>query len=333
MRTLDQKRLGIVIGSMVCAVSLYKVFKALKKLGNEDHHHDSTRFPSRELRKQESLPLEFFLNKHNLFIHWRKWIPASTIKGMVVIIHGFGEHCARYEHIAQLLITKGYIVYSLDHQGHGRSEGDRAYVKKHQDYLDDIHQLVTIAKAEHQSGLPMFLLGHSMGGNLALSFAIQQPQLWKGVILSAPGITGDPKVATPFMVFLANLLSNIFPKLELDQLPIDTLCGNHHIVDHYVNDPLNYYGGVRARFAVEFLKTFEDLPKHYHKITWPYLLLHGDRDEVVQIQGSKDFHEATNSKDKTFIVYRGYHHEIFNEADAKEKSIKDVLDWLEQRCP
>lgn len=113
---------------------------------------------------------EYFLNKDGLYIHFRRWIPHANIhplppKGIVVIIHGLGEHCARYDHLARALNTAGFVVYGLDHQGHGRSEGDRLHLKQFDDFVDDVMGLVRIAKTENPLiANKTFMMAHSMGG-------------------------------------------------------------------------------------------------------------------------------------------------------------------------
>jgi alpha-beta hydrolase superfamily lysophospholipase len=115
---------------------------------------------------------EYFLNKDGLYIHFRRWIPQGNIhplppKGIVVLVHGLGEHCARYDHVARALNALGFVVYGLDHQGHGRSEGDRLHLNTFQDYVDDVMGLVSIAKSENPLiAKKTYILGHSMGGKL-----------------------------------------------------------------------------------------------------------------------------------------------------------------------
>ena len=115
---------------------------------------------------------EYFLNRDGLYIHFRRWIPQGNVhplppKGIVVIVHGLGEHCARYDNLAKALNAIGFIVYGLDHQGHGRSEGDRLHLKQFGDFVEDVIGLTRLAKSENPLiAKKTFLLGHSMGGKL-----------------------------------------------------------------------------------------------------------------------------------------------------------------------
>lgn len=102
-------------------------------------------------------------------IFWQSWTPEETpARGVVVVVHGFGEHSNRYEHVAERLVAEGHVTYALDHRGHGRSDGTRAVIDRLADAVSDIDQLVVLAGDAHP-GLPVFMLGHSMGGLLARS--------------------------------------------------------------------------------------------------------------------------------------------------------------------
>jgi hypothetical protein len=165
----------------VAAVTYGKLAKVME----QDHSFTST--PTIESRKDRfkvlgvkpgqalKAPLaEYFLNKDGLYIHFRRWLPQANIhplppKGIVVIIHGLGEYCSRYDHVARALNAVGFVVYGLDHQGHGRSEGDRLHVNKFDDFVDDVMALVNIAKSENPTiANKTFMIAHSMGGKPGL---------------------------------------------------------------------------------------------------------------------------------------------------------------------
>lgn len=135
-----------------------------------------------------------FVNKHSLLIYWQSWAPPGAsahdgagARAIVLLSHGFGEHIGRYEHVAAALCAAGFYVFALDHQGYGRSEGDRAHVQKFSDYVDDVLQFLALAKARAPAADAAggaFLLGHSMGGGIAVQTARAAPTAFRGVVLS-----------------------------------------------------------------------------------------------------------------------------------------------------
>ena len=160
MQSLE-KPIRLAIGLGLAAV----VFSKVRELS--DQEHSFTASPSISSRKDRFTVLnvkpgeplkapmgEFFLNKDGLYIHFRKWIPQGNVeplppKGIIVLVHGLAEHCARYDHVAKALNNIGFVVYALDHQGHGRSEGDRLHLKSFDDYVDDVLAVVAMAKRDN----------------------------------------------------------------------------------------------------------------------------------------------------------------------------------------
>lgn len=216
-----------------------------------------------------------FVNKQGLRIHFRIWDnivapikwrppaklpvsrgPSPSSRGTVVIVHGFGEHCGRYEHVAAALNQAGFVVCALDHQGHGQSEGDRCYAERLEHLTDDIEQFVAthVKERANRNPGPLFLLGHSMGGLLAYLVAQQNPKRWAGVVLSGPAFIPDPDTATPFKKWLARTLSSCAPKLPIDPLDGTWVSRSTSVVTSYQLDPLVYAGGIRIRMGAELLK-------------------------------------------------------------------------------
>ena len=137
----------------------FKAIRGLVKLSNEEHEFTAIAGPpgGRQNRKKfYGLGVSEFLNDDRMLIAYRSWIPQSITKGVVVISHGFGEHSGRYEHVALELQRHGFAVYCIDHVGHGRSEGDRAYVKHFSDYSRDLIQLTRIVKNIHDDQTNFF---------------------------------------------------------------------------------------------------------------------------------------------------------------------------------
>ena len=153
-------------------------------------------------------------------IFWQSW-PASdgaVAKGVVVIAHGVSEHSGRYAHVARRLNDAGYDVYALDHRGHGRSEGGSANIGRISSAVADIGTLIGIARGESEAP-KAFLLGHSMGGALALEFALERQDELDGLVLSAPAAALE--AASRFELLAGRALSVVAPNLGVFRVDSD----------------------------------------------------------------------------------------------------------------
>jgi acylglycerol lipase len=265
----------------------------------------------------------------HLLVRYRTWQQQRThTRGIVYILHGFAEYSGRYEHVASLLTSLGFDVVALDHQGHGESEGDRAHIGEFKDYVSDVLQLVrTVCPAPE--GVPRFLLGHSMGGLIALHTAHASQALWSGLILSGPGLVFDPAVDTPVNRFLARALASLLPKLEVQTLNTATLCTDPVVVRQYERDPLVYHGALRVRMGNETIKAVEEVRTWAGELTLPLLIVHGEKDVLCNPAGSTWLVGAIGSADKTLKVYPGLYHEIFMEAQGPS-IVREVAEWMGQ---
>ena len=205
----------------------------IRQVANEEYNCD-LRF-GKQTPGRRPAGANYFVNKDDLQIFWRCWLPkGGKPKGIVVLCHGLSEHSGRYDAFAASLTKSGFGVYALDHQGHGLSEGDRSYVEKFKDLVQDVLQFTNIVKDRHiQLAHRFFLVGHSMGGLIAVHTVLANAQQWAGVVLSAPALKPDPKTSTPFIKAVARVLSYVFPKLALRKLPLEGLCSDPAVVHNY----------------------------------------------------------------------------------------------------
>ncbi|MBA4286514.1 MAG: lysophospholipase [Xanthomonadaceae bacterium] len=262
-------------------------------------------------------------------IHFQTWAPAGAPKASVVIAHGLGEHGGRYREVAEQLAGIGCVVHAIDHRGHGKSDGVRALVDKFANAVADLDTLVDRAK-RLQPARPLFLLGHSMGGALSLSYAIKHGKKLSGLILSGPAVVLDG--APPYLGPVAKLLASIVPKLGMFQVDPSLVSRDPDEVAKYANDPLNAHGKIPVRTLAEIVRFVEIVPALLSAISVPTLLLHGSDDKLAGVSGSRMVHERISSTDKTLKVYDGLYHEIFNELPAdRARVFKDLTDWLQPR--
>jgi acylglycerol lipase len=258
-------------------------------------------------------------------VFWQAWTPATT-KGVVVIAHGLAEHSGRYAHVAERLSEAGYAVYALDHRGHGRTDGTRANVERFAHVRADLDTLLTKARGEHP-GLPVFLLGHSLGGLIALDYVVTRGDSGlTGLVLSGSAV--DPSVGSAIQRRLAGLLSALTPNLGVLALDATAVSRDPAEVEKYVNDPLNYHGKIRARTGAETLAAVERVVSGVGTVRLPVLVMHGTLDRLTSPGGSKLVAERIGSTDKTLTLYDGLFHEIFNEPE-KDVVLGDVVTWLD----
>ncbi len=255
-----------------------------------------------------------------------KYILADKPKASVFIVHGLGEHLGRYDNVTNTL--KEYNLFLLDLRGHGKSGGKRGHVMRFDEYLDDVDALRNEMKGLVQG--KTFILGHSMGGLIVLRYAIYRPEGISGVVSSGPLLGVNVKVPK-IKDMIGRLVANLAPGLSMSN-EIDTgkLSHNKAVVDAYNNDPL-VHAKVSARWYVEMVKAMEDTNANAGRLSMPCLILHGSADALTNPESSREFFEKAGSKDKTYKLYDGYYHEVYNEVE-KQKPLSDMAEWLNKRA-
>ncbi|HWH12209.1 MAG TPA: lysophospholipase [Solirubrobacteraceae bacterium] len=264
-------------------------------------------------------------------IYWRAWLPEHVphARAGVVIAHGAGEHSGRYAAVAGRLVDAGYAVYALDHQGHGRSGGPRGLIRRMDLALVDLHQLVAGA-TQKQGGRPPFLLGHSMGGTIATSYALRWPENLAGLILSSP-LLSLPQVKPPLRV-VVGLLTRVAPRLGLSQVDPSLVSRDPEQVEAYEGDPLVLHGKLPARTVGELVRTTRGFAKQAGELGLPLLIMSAGADRIVAPAGAEMLYAGAGSDDKTLNVYPDLYHEIFNETEPdRTRVIDEMIAWLDAR--
>lgn len=246
-----------------------------------------------------------FITKDGLTLFTRAWMTEKQAKALVVIVHGIGEHCGRYDHVAQLLNGYGLHVFSYDQRGHGKSEGPRGHTPSNQHLMDDISLAIQQARQLAGQELPLFLYGHSMGGLEVLYYGLQNATGVKGYIATGPSI----KIAStdPFKIFLAKTLNPILPKLSLPTgLDVTALSRDPKVIKDYQNDPL-VHDLASTRLGMFIIGGAEEVLKKASSWSHPLLLMHGTEDRLGIISGSREFF-AKLTGDVTFKPWKGMYH-------------------------
>jgi alpha-beta hydrolase superfamily lysophospholipase len=271
-----------------------------------------------------------FAGERGLEIYWQAWLPGTVgPRATIVLAHGASEHGGRYAWTGEQLAARGYALYAIDHRGHGRSAGDRAVIDRMQFAVDDLHTLVERATAA-QPGRPVVLLGHSMGGAVALSYTIEHEDALDALVLSAP--LAALEAASPVQRVAGRVLSVVAPKLGVVGIDSTAVSRDPQVVEDYDADPLNYHGKLPARTVAELTSAIDGYPEAVKRFKLPMLVMHGTADRLTPIAGSEMVVANAASSDKTFKSYDGLFHEILNEPE-RQRVLDDIAAWLDERFP
>ena len=243
--------------------------------------------------------------------------------GVVVVAHGLGEHAGRYHHVARAITDRGYTAVIPDHAGHGRSTGKRLGVTDFGDFVADLHSVIGVAASECR---PRFLIGHSMGGAIALSYALDHPDMLDGLILSGPAIVPGADLPAP-LVKIAPILGKLVPWLPSAALSASAVSRDPDVVAAYQSDPLVWHGKIPAGLGGALIGAMATFPGRLPTLTMPALVMHGGADVLANPEGSRIVERHAGSSDLTVTILPGLYHEIFNEPE-RDEVISTVTDWI-----
>lgn len=254
----------------------------------------------------------------------RSWVPDEPPAGVVVIAHGFAEHSGRYATVAERLTAVGIAVSAPDHRGHGLSEGRRTSIVRFEDYVDDLTTVVAQVRARWPS-LRVALLGHSMGGLIALDLAVRQAVPLDGLVLSAPAAC--PREVSRLTLLVGRALSRVAPNTGVLRLPLNRISRDPAVVEAYNDDPLVFRTPIRARLGAEMLDAMDRVDSGLPELRVPLLVMQGTSDGLVDPGCGPHVYGRAGSADKTLKMYDGLWHEIFNEPE-RDHVLADLTGWL-----
>ncbi|MFQ5479389.1 MAG: alpha/beta hydrolase [Candidatus Binatia bacterium] len=252
---------------------------------------------------------ERFVASDGLQLYGRRWLPEGRLRGSALLVHGLGEHSGRYQALAQSLVERRLAVYAYDHRGHGRSAGRRGWVARFGDFLDDL-ALVHRSVVSAQPGLPLFLIGHSMGGLIVTAYLLEKSLKPDFVVLSGPAIVpliGDDDGIDP-------------TRLSRDEA----------VQRAYLEDPLILREKVDKELYHRLADGLALLPGRASQLRLPLLLIHGSADRLCSAEGARRYLEASGSAQLEIKLYDGGRHEMFNETN-REEVFADLGAWIEKR--
>lgn len=268
--------------------------------------------------------LSYFKTPDGLRLFYQAWVPDAP-KAVLVVVHGLGDHSGRYGPFIRYFVQRGFAVALYDQRGHGRSEGERAHAGQFQDFLQDLAQFVQLTK-ERFPKLPMFLVGHSFGGQVALNFVVRYAKGLRGIILSSPNVM--LKLPVPnWKKKMADWAQNSMGRMKLSH-HIDSKMLSHdpEVVEAYDNDPL-VFTHVTARLGAIIMHNLDIIMALASRIHVPALFLQAGSDEICSPEGTRAFFQRVPIVKKQLKVYDGMYHELFNETN-RDQVFADTGAWL-----
>ncbi len=259
----------------------------------------------------------------NIKIFFRFWHPDGRARGVVVIVPGFNAHSGYYAWVAEQLTSEALAVYAVDLRGRGKSNGERFYVEEFQDYVDDVSALVNRAKSR-ETGLPVYLLGHSAGGVVSCLYALENQSQLAGLICESFAF----QVPAPdFALAVFKGLSHVAPHAHVLHLKNEDFSRDPNIVRAMNDDPLIANETQPTKTLAEMVRADERLEKEFPRIKLPVLILHGTSDKAAKPSGSQLFYDTVGSTDKTLKFYEGGYHDLLNDTD-KQRVMSDIRVWI-----
>jgi alpha-beta hydrolase superfamily lysophospholipase len=263
-------------------------------------------------------------NKDGVKFYLCGWEPNEKPKAVVVLVHGHGEHVGRYTHVAEAFTKAGYALVGFDLRGHGKSGGPRGHAPSYEALMDDIAVFLEQVIRRYPK-LPMFIYGHSLGGNLVLNFILRRRPNAVGAIVTAPWLklAFDPPAA---QVSLARIMNKIAPGFtQHSKLDTKALSHDAQVVKAYNNDPL-VHDKISARLYLGMYDSGLLALEHAAEFPIPLLLMHGTADQITSYNASREFAERGGEK-VTWRAWDGLYHEIHNEPQ-KAEVLKTMTVWM-----
>ena len=257
-------------------------------------------------------------------IYTKTWLPERTPRANIILVHGIGEYCERYRHVAEFLNGIGCAVYGFDHPGHGRSEGKRGCMA----YADAFGIINTIKDQllQKEPNIPVIVYGHSMGGGVVLAYGTQYPEHVKGIIATSPAV-GMANPMAPSTIKLLRILKKVLPNLTVSNgLPADGISRDKTVVEKYTADPL-VHDKVSVTLGLDLMDWGDYIAAYDKPYPVPLLVAQGSEDRLVDPAAAEKF--AVNAKGPvTYKRFEGSYHELHNEPN-KQELFDFFAEWID----
>jgi acylglycerol lipase len=263
-----------------------------------------------------------------------RWAGAAPVRATVALLHGLAEHAGRYAPLAERLNAAGIELVAVDLRGHGRSPGERTWIARFDEYLLDARALIGAAARE---GVPLFLMGHSMGGTIAALFAIERLAAFErevhpvtGLVLSSPALAPGKDVPR-WMLAASRIVSRLWPRYQAMKIEPALLSRDRRIVEANRADPLVHHAGIPARTGAEILAAMARIEQGRSALRLPVYVYHGAADQLTEPEGSRAFAARVGSIDRTLTLYENAYHETMNDLD-RDNVIEALKQWILMRA-
>ena len=254
----------------------------------------------------------------------RAWPAVGPPRGVLINLHGLGDHSGLYPSVSAHFTARGFAVHAPDLRGNGRSPGARGHIGSWSEYREDLRRFVAMVGGD-EPGLPLFLLGHSLGGLIALDYAMHCPEGLRGVIASAPPL-GRLAVPAPLLL-LGRAVSRVWPGFSLETgMDLSGLARDPAVAAEVLADPLFHRKG-SARLSTEVVAAIARVQEGAARFPLPLLVLHGSADRMVPPDGSREFVARARGRDVRFNEYAGAYHALFAD-QGREQVLGDVESWV-----
>jgi alpha-beta hydrolase superfamily lysophospholipase len=265
---------------------------------------------------------------HGLRLAYRTW-EAANARAALVVVHGIGDHAGRYAEFGRRMAGYGISTFAMDLRGHGLSDGRRGHVPAFDIYLQELDRFRREVEGLADFRVPLFLLGHSMGGLIALRYQEEYNTRFEGAIIISPWLATAMPIPR-LKAAAANLLSRLLPSLPFNSgIRADQLSRDHAVVEAYRSDPL-VHGSITPRLFTEASTAMGFALQRSDRIQEPLLFLLAGDDRIVDTDRSVRFARSITATDTNVRVYPGAFHELLHEVDRAHIH-REVRDWIAAR--
>ena len=249
----------------------------------------------------------------------------GTALGTVLVVHGYAEHCGRYESFMNDLSAAGWNAFSFDFRGHGNSEGLKGYISRFRHLIYDLEAVVKHVK-EQEDPARFALYAHSVGAAVAFLYAADHQDDFDAAVLSSMYFKSTVR-DSPFLIAAGRVIEFFLPTLPLGPFAAENLSRDAEVVATYRKDPLVYNGLIRVRTGLELIYNYKSALASAPAFTKPVLMLHGSADRISDPATTREIYNRVGSSKKRLIEYDDLYHELLNEPE-KAQVTQDIIGWL-----
>lgn len=272
--------------------------------------------------------LQYMKTSDGQRLYYQKWMPEDP-KAIIIFVHGLSEHSGRYEAFTRFFVANNYGVCLFDLRGHGKSDGRRTHINRFYDYLYDTSQFIEFIKKRSPQA-PIFLVGHSMGGQIVLNFIVRYSKGVRGIVVLSPHIESMTQIPS-WKWKAGKMLASCLPSIRVrSKVNPEDLSHDQKVVENYKTDP-NVTRDITLRLGYEIKNNAELVMAMAGRIHLPVLMMHGSADKICSPDATKRFFMRVPVYNKELKIYSGMYHELLNDTD-KYQVMKDMEKWLDEQC-